>query len=645
MGSGVMKKRAILWFCFGCVFAAIKSSAIDLKQSKITQVINDVQIVSATGQTQKSAAVNDVFTMPDILRTGAASRAELVASDATITRVGANTIFSFDPANRTIDLQQGSLLFHSPHGKGGGTIHTGSATASVLGTTLIVTTTPNGGMKVLDLEGHVEVKFLNGLKQKLAPGEMTFILPGGNRFAPIVIFRLDELTKNSLLVKGFTQPLSSISLINDQIQKQISLIKSGRATDTGLLVGDNANPNQVEVLDPNTIQAVNAANSPAANTALGSDATLNQSSLTAKSIPTPPDRVFTGTPFNLPNSAFFAGQSFIGFAGRNININSSRGAKTLTIDLSPYANLFAFNMVAAKNLNLDGSVTFSGFSVHDSVYFSLIAGGQITFEPGITVAADISNLGFYSAGSMTLNNDNVNNDNGNTSFISGGNVSVENDSSIFANGSLVLAAGGNVAVSGSTIVAGSVYFSQIGGTLTLDSSRFFLNQDALFSADKAVAINNSAISTDSGSGRVTINSQSKSVTLTGTSIQAQFLTVNSGDGILLDGTGAKFASSGANSTASFTAPNLVTVKNADLSAFAILNLVANTVTINGVNLPKLTVVETLTGLANINNSERLGYFNIINSQWMGVPITSTSQITFSGPQGNTSGIYLTPIHP
>jgi len=62
----------------------------------------------------------------------------LVAQDETVTRVGANTIFSFDPANRTIDLKQGSLLFHSPHGKGGGTIHTGSATASVLGTTLIV---------------------------------------------------------------------------------------------------------------------------------------------------------------------------------------------------------------------------------------------------------------------------------------------------------------------------------------------------------------------------------------------------------------------------------------------------------------------------------------------------------------------------
>ena len=111
--------------------------------------------------------------------------------------MGANTIFSFDPANRTIDLKQGSLLFHSPHGKGGGTIHTGSATASVLGTTLIVVTTPNGGMKVIDLEGAVEVAFTNRLKQKLDPGQMTFVLPGGNQLAPVIIFRLDELTQTA----------------------------------------------------------------------------------------------------------------------------------------------------------------------------------------------------------------------------------------------------------------------------------------------------------------------------------------------------------------------------------------------------------------------------------------------------------------
>src|ERR1039457_5469458 len=148
-----MKKLCVYSLCLGCVFAASTSHAFDLKQSKLTQVVNDVQIISAAAQKQKAAAVNDLFAMPDILRTGTASRAERVAQDGTVTRVGANTLFSVDPATPTIELKQGRLLFHSPHGKGGGTIDTGSATASVLGTTRIVTTTSTGGMKVLDLEG------------------------------------------------------------------------------------------------------------------------------------------------------------------------------------------------------------------------------------------------------------------------------------------------------------------------------------------------------------------------------------------------------------------------------------------------------------------------------------------------------------
>jgi len=85
-----MKKLIVLLLCLGCFAAVSVSSAIDLKQSKITQVVNDVQIISATDQTKKNASVNDIFNMPDILRTGPASRAELVAADETVTRVGAN---------------------------------------------------------------------------------------------------------------------------------------------------------------------------------------------------------------------------------------------------------------------------------------------------------------------------------------------------------------------------------------------------------------------------------------------------------------------------------------------------------------------------------------------------------------------------
>ena len=200
------------------------SRAIDFKQAKFTQVVNSVEVISSD-QARHPAEVNGIFKIPDVLRTGAASRAELVADDNTITRVGANTVFSFDPANRTIDLRQGSLLFHSPHGKGGGTVHTGSATASVLGTTIVVTTTPNGGFKVLVLEGEAEIRFLNGLHTTLTPGQMTFVLPGGGT-SPIVIFRLDKETSGSLLVNGFNEPLPSWSKIKTEITRQLILLSN-----------------------------------------------------------------------------------------------------------------------------------------------------------------------------------------------------------------------------------------------------------------------------------------------------------------------------------------------------------------------------------------------------------------------------------
>ena len=204
-----MKRFAVFLLLAGWILPLASSRAIDLKQSKLTQVVNDVQIISAADKSTKAATVDAVFKVPDILRTGPNSRAELVAEDQTITRVGANTVFAFDPANRTIDLQKGSLLFHSPKGKGGGTIQTGSATASVLGTTIVVTTTPDGGFKLLVLEGEAEIKFLNGLLQRLKAGQMTFILPGGG-MSPIIMFRLDNNTKGSKLVNGFRNSLPSL---------------------------------------------------------------------------------------------------------------------------------------------------------------------------------------------------------------------------------------------------------------------------------------------------------------------------------------------------------------------------------------------------------------------------------------------------
>jgi hypothetical protein len=652
-----MKKLSVISMCLGGVFAALTSHAIDLKQSKVTQVVNDVQIISAADQRQKAATVNDLFSMPDILRTGASSRAELMAPDETVTRVGANTIFSFDPANRTLDLQQGSLLFHSPHGKGGGTIHTGSATASVLGTTLIVVTTPNGGFKVLDLEGQVEMKLRNGRRQKLNSGQMTFILPGTKQLAPLIVFRIDELIQNSLLIKGFTETLPSLPLIQNQAGVQLKLIQAGKLADTGLYAGNDATPNQVEVLDANTVshgQQVIPTLKPSTpqtpttpvipppppppppsnlSAAEAADATINQPSLTDASIPTPPGHVFTGVTLTIPNEFSYPNQEFSGFVANNIYVNtlgtvSSEGARPatglfpeltpgpLTVDLSSYASQPTFDMLAVNDFFIEGAVTFQGLAVGDSL--ALSAGNQINFTPGISVSADVRSFSFYSPASLSLNNVSLYNLGQDLILYSAGDVSLQNNSLINAGGAISITAVNNISVADSQLSGTSALFTSLLGAVNFDSAT--INADSVNVSTSAAVLNNtivdassslvvatvgelditgstaepgnrsghqarsshvvsggSALYTDPTSGTVSLSSRTGSVNVSGTSITAHYLTLNSGDGILLDAGGQTLTASGSGATANFTAPNTITVNNADFSSFALVNMAANTI--------------------------------------------------------------------
>src|SRR5690348_14083977 len=115
-------KTTILCSVLGCVlmFPLSLMASRPLVESTFTQIINDVNVLAATDKSKHAAKVTEVFKTPDLLRTGRDSLAEMVASDKTLTRVGANTAFSFDSSGRNINLEEGSVLFHSPSGKGGG---------------------------------------------------------------------------------------------------------------------------------------------------------------------------------------------------------------------------------------------------------------------------------------------------------------------------------------------------------------------------------------------------------------------------------------------------------------------------------------------------------------------------------------------
>jgi len=237
--------------------------AAPLTESTFTEIINEVNTLSAAGDAT-AAKAGDVLKAPQRVRTGPQSRAELTAPDQTITRVGANTVFSYADSGRTLNLEQGNVLFHAPKGLGGGTIKSGGAAAAVLGTTLIVSATTGGGFKVILLEGRGKVTLPNGNSAALKAGQEVFVLPGGTEFSRVFSINLDKLVKGSQLVQGFSHALSSWPLILAAIQNQDSQIQSGAAADTGqppeFFLPPPPPGNGLNVLDPATYQT--AAHSP-----------------------------------------------------------------------------------------------------------------------------------------------------------------------------------------------------------------------------------------------------------------------------------------------------------------------------------------------------------------------------------------------
>src|ERR1700739_1357113 len=77
-------------------------------EGRVTVVFHEVQLLPEQADA-RPAAVNDKVNEGTALRTGIDSRSELTFADLTITRLGANTIFSFNKAGRSIRLDGGAI--------------------------------------------------------------------------------------------------------------------------------------------------------------------------------------------------------------------------------------------------------------------------------------------------------------------------------------------------------------------------------------------------------------------------------------------------------------------------------------------------------------------------------------------------------
>ena len=120
----------------GLVFALASGlnevSADELKEAKVTQVIQDVKLLPSNAA-PRPAAVSDDVRHGTAVQTGVQSRSELTFKDQTITRLGEKTIFSVGEGARTIDLGSGQFLLYAPKKAGGAKIKAGAVTAAITG--------------------------------------------------------------------------------------------------------------------------------------------------------------------------------------------------------------------------------------------------------------------------------------------------------------------------------------------------------------------------------------------------------------------------------------------------------------------------------------------------------------------------------
>jgi hypothetical protein len=153
-------------------------------QGRVTQIrklvnTGEIRIGRAS---ERAARVDDRVDAKQYVLTGSGALAELEFNDASLLRVGQNTVFTFSGGEREAKLDKGSVLFHDLDPNGHTEVRTPLLTCAVEGCLFVVQTFGTNGAFYL-FHGNATV---NG--RKLVPGECLEIRGGA-----ISVFTFDRL--------------------------------------------------------------------------------------------------------------------------------------------------------------------------------------------------------------------------------------------------------------------------------------------------------------------------------------------------------------------------------------------------------------------------------------------------------------------
>ena len=194
----------VILFAFvitGALIATFALSQTSEPEGHVTAIFHEVQLLPEQADA-RPAALNDKVSNGTALRTGDDSRSELTFGDLTITRLGENTIFSFNRAGRSVRLDSGSILLYVKKNSSGAEVSTKAVTVGIAGTTLIVDSTPQGGDNLIVLEGGARMTLKNHLDQSavIQGGQMLRVPSGATKIPKPVNVRIEELLQTHPLL-------------------------------------------------------------------------------------------------------------------------------------------------------------------------------------------------------------------------------------------------------------------------------------------------------------------------------------------------------------------------------------------------------------------------------------------------------------
>ncbi|NBR96885.1 MAG: hypothetical protein EBT48_04695, partial [Verrucomicrobia bacterium] len=232
MISGHQRFIPFILLSFG---VSLGFAATEFKDAEITTLKNIVE--HDAGQGAAPAKMSEKIGENSKVTTAAASMAELTFGDSSITRIGANSVFSFQSKERLVKLDKGTALIHATPGNGGATVDCGGVTAAVSGSTFMASRSATGGavFVLLESSGSLKVTTPGGQTAVIMPGQAASTGTGPKSAIQVFDVDVKKVMETTPLVGGFKE-LPSQAEINVVSEKQQAMIREGKIEVLGVEV-------------------------------------------------------------------------------------------------------------------------------------------------------------------------------------------------------------------------------------------------------------------------------------------------------------------------------------------------------------------------------------------------------------------------